>query len=494
MNNGKYAVLNSHMIGASHVAKGLACEDYSQSYLDDRIAIAVISDGHGDKNCFRSAAGAKIACQAAISTILQIKDYSELKISPDRVITEIEKNIIKKWNDLVLEDVQTNPIQDADLVGLSDDVVGMLKEGRRLQKIYGCTLIVTCILDDFWFGIQVGDGKCVCISENGLYSQPVPWDNVGCLGNRSTSICDSRAFDSFRYAYGNDIPVASFVASDGVDESFDENGLNKCYYSLSAWAKTLSEEELSTNFSQLLERISNGGSGDDVSISGIVSLQKEVKKPVATSEQVAAKMEEILDAVKEIEGRYVELRDKDTEINNDISVIEQEIKNLEKEIADKKNMISEKSIERENIRKNYISISEQYKEMIDQLEVAKNRKKQVDDYWRELGVEVTDTSAIEGYRPIEIDTREPFETKTEELPDISKELDELEQEKKTNDVRMDSQEVRQEGDIIPEKIPENMSDSQDERKIFLADKQPIESKKTEEYKKTGLFGNLFRKG
>ena len=45
MKNGKYAVINSHMRGASHIAKGMDCEDYSDVYLDDKIAIAV-TDGN----------------------------------------------------------------------------------------------------------------------------------------------------------------------------------------------------------------------------------------------------------------------------------------------------------------------------------------------------------------------------------------------------------------------------------------------------------------
>lgn len=490
MKNGKYSVLHSHMRGASHVAKGLECEDYSDSYLDDNIAIAVISDGHGDKNCFRSADGAKYACQVAISTVLQIRDYSELKASPDRVITEIEKNIILAWNDLVLRDFQERPITESDLEGLNDDAVAMLREGRRIQKIYGCTLIMICILDDFWFGIQVGDGKCVCVSDNGLYSQPIPWDNVGCVGNRSTSICDSRAFDSFRYAYSTNIPVASFVASDGVDESFDENGLNKCYYSLAAWANAISDEELDTNFTQLLERISNGGSGDDVSISGIVSLQKEIKKPVATSEQVAEKMKEILDTLKEIEGRYIELRDRDKEIYAEITKAEREIEELEKEIEEKKNSISDKKAEKDSVRKNYINVSEQYREISNQFNVAKERKKQVDDYWKGLGVTTTDTSAVEKYEPVEIEDGVADGSDIERVnSEVAKPTEEMTQELKSGAT---VQGVGNNEPIIPDNTDQSAHQEKNDGDIL--NKQEKQPDVAGSYKKPGLFGNLFRKG
>ena len=64
-----YIVFNKHHIGASHINKGAPCEDFSASFIDNLMAIAVISDGHGDKNCFRSAKGAQIACEAAIDVL-----------------------------------------------------------------------------------------------------------------------------------------------------------------------------------------------------------------------------------------------------------------------------------------------------------------------------------------------------------------------------------------------------------------------------------------
>lgn len=504
MKNGKYAVINSHMKGASHVAKGLDCEDYSDVYLDDKIAIAVISDGHGDKNCFRSAKGAFYACKSAISTVTELEDYGELKGSPDRVITELEKNIVLRWNESVLNDVQENPIQDSELEGLNEDAVSMLREGRRLQKIYGCTLIMACILDDFWFGIQVGDGKCVCVYENGLYSQPIPWDNVGCVGNRSTSICDSKAFENFRYVYGTDIPTAAFVASDGVDESFDENGLNKCYYSLAVWSKTLSDEELTTNFDKLLDRISNGGSGDDVSISGIVSMQKEVKKPVATSEQVAEKMGELFGTLKEVESRYIELRDQEADIDKTVSKVESEIAKLEKEIEEKKQSIEDKKLERDSIRRNLDNVSSQYRELTEQFKVAKERKKQVDDYWKSLGVAPTDTSEIEGYEPTEIserqhnDVMDSLVNAKENKTDANTVQKQVETDEQTNPAAIDNS---KDESTSQENEPENSAVGIAVQPVTPVIEQVVEQPKDKgdnppqgNYKKSGIFGNLFKKG
>ena len=61
-----YAAINAHHIGNMHIQKNLPCEDFSMSYEDDNMAIAVISDGHGDRNCFRSGKGAEIACETSV--------------------------------------------------------------------------------------------------------------------------------------------------------------------------------------------------------------------------------------------------------------------------------------------------------------------------------------------------------------------------------------------------------------------------------------------
>lgn len=104
-----------------------------------------------------------------------------LKKSPDRIITELEREIIREWNKGVTNDLGTNPINDNELNGLPEDAVEAIRAGHSLNKVYGCTLIMCVVIDGFWFGIHIGDGKCVVAMNNGLYTQPIPWDEVGCV-------------------------------------------------------------------------------------------------------------------------------------------------------------------------------------------------------------------------------------------------------------------------------------------------------------------------
>ena len=424
----EYLVFNAHRIGASHISKGLECEDYSLSYIDDNVAIAVISDGHGDKNCFRSARGAQLACETAIQLTRNICSSEEgvkaVIDSPDRIICELEKSIIFNWNRSVLKDIESNPISDAELSNLDDNVVEAIKSGKRLQKVYGCTLILNVFLRGFWFGIHVGDGKCVCVYENGLYAQPIPWDEEGCVGNRSTSLCDSKAFQKFRYVYGYDVPVAVFVGSDGVDESFDDNGINKCYFSLASWVKSLSAEELKARADELLEKISHGGSGDDVSIACIVSKAKEIKKPISTSKQVAEKMEELYTMLTGAEDRCNELVAMSKDLTANIERYNKEIAELEASLNEKKEALESKKVELESVERNLASMQSQLAPMIKQFEDAKGIKKQVDEYWSRLGVEPYDNSTVMNYVPSEtmrIKESEPAENAEPADSDSSKE-------------------------------------------------------------------------
>lgn len=406
-----YIAYSAHQIGASHRSRNLPCEDFSANYMDEKIAVAVVSDGHGDTNCFRSAKGAEIACTVAIDKVKEVlcgeEALAALKCSPDRVITELEKCIIHNWNEKVVNDARRRPFTDAEYEGLDEHVVLTLKSGSKQQKVYGCTLLMCVFTEGFWFGIQVGDGKCVACAPNGLYSQPIPADNDGCVGNRSTSICSSNAFEQFRYCYGTEIPVAVFAASDGVDESFDENGLNKCYYTLASWLRTLPENDYRKNIDELLGRISRGGSGDDVSIACIVNRKAEVKKPYATSSQVADKMYELFSMLKDAEGRYAALSEKQKETDEGKRKLEEEAAGLEKLLSDKKLVLEDKRRELESIEKNIESITAQLRQITGQFANAKETKRKVDEYWKQLGVEIYDNSEVMNYEPVLSAAKEP---------------------------------------------------------------------------------------
>ena len=103
---------------------------------------------------------------------------------------------------------------------------------------------------------------------------PVPVDEK-CFLNLTTSLCDEQAIDNIRHFFSDTVPAAVLVGSDGIDDCFA--GAEKLYgfyrVILSSF-KEKDEETAKTELIDYLPRLSEKGSGDDISI-GMVA-DKEV--------------------------------------------------------------------------------------------------------------------------------------------------------------------------------------------------------------------------
>lgn len=53
-------------IGASHIKKGTVCQDFSASVETEKYKLAVVSDGHGGADYFRSDRGSRFAALSLI--------------------------------------------------------------------------------------------------------------------------------------------------------------------------------------------------------------------------------------------------------------------------------------------------------------------------------------------------------------------------------------------------------------------------------------------
>ena len=87
--------------------------------------------------------------------------------------------------------------------------------------------------------------------------------------NKTTSLCDSTAIDEFRYCFqGNgEFPIAVFLGSDGMDDSFgaDENLVN-FYVQIAKEIVQTDRENVVSEIEQTLPQLSKIGSKDDMSI------------------------------------------------------------------------------------------------------------------------------------------------------------------------------------------------------------------------------------
>lgn len=255
--------------GESHLHDGRVCQDSSASFSDECGTVAVVSDGHGGCDYVRSQIGSAMACEAAVKNIRRLFENispEAFLAEPDMMLTQLEAAIINDWNESVRSHYEANPFTEEELDCVSEKAGAAYFSGHRIERAYGATLIAAAVTRDYWFGIQIGDGKCAAFDEAGICTQPIPWDEK-CFLNKTTSICGSDALRDFRHFYSEKIPTAVFMGSDGIDDSFKNEEDMYDFYKTILYAFSISDYTQAVDeLKAYLPRLSKEGSADDVSI------------------------------------------------------------------------------------------------------------------------------------------------------------------------------------------------------------------------------------
>ena len=258
--------------GSSHILTGRPCQDYAASQYTKDYAIGIVADGHGSNKHFRSERGSKFAVEVTM-TILQefLSSTRNMTLLPNGDWQkQIAASVISHWNDRIEVDKTTEPFTGEELQSLKDSERQQIEDGKW-QSAYGTTLIAIVRTKECFFGLQIGDGKCVVADSNGNPSQPIPWDDK-CFLNQTTSLCDSDAVNLFRFVYQTEnLPIAAFVASDGVDDTYPMD--ERLYEFYRAVWKMFRDDPKGAkdDLQSFLPKMSEQGSHDDISIAGIIS-------------------------------------------------------------------------------------------------------------------------------------------------------------------------------------------------------------------------------
>lgn len=365
--------INKTVRGHLHKVRDIPCEDYSGSYgdVDGRYFIAAIADGHGDKACFRSSTGSKSAVEIAID---QLKDLAEVALSEDlektsfplieqlkypkgvqMILKGLTDRIISKWYEFVTEDLTNNPPTDEEYESIGDRA-DSYRSGERLEHIYGTTLIAALWLPEFLILIQQGDGRCDVFYADGSINQPIPWDSR-CHENVTTSLCDIDVDTSIRHCVidlSQKKVVACFLGSDGVEDSFpdpDENqaGTHYFYQKLAIAIDGMDKSSAEAYLDDLLPGFSERGSGDDVSVAGLIhndAIQvllpdyAEAVRTFETSEQVRALEAKIISKQRKhsiLQRKFTESKADVEQCNQSVQICQGRITRLTQELEDLRN-------------------------------------------------------------------------------------------------------------------------------------------------------------
>lgn len=288
-----YDTFHRTVRGYLHVMKEIPCEDYSDSYSEEsgRFHIAAVADGHGDSSCMRSATGSRAAVEIARECLKEFAHHvigdhgvessrslcEELAMAKyrERVLKQLTNTIISRWFSFVKEDISENPLSEDEL-GMAGEYEETYRRGERLEHVYGTTLLAALMLPEYLILIQQGDGHCDVFYEDGV-EQPIPWDDR-CFENMTTSMCDEDVVTGIRSCVielkGRNV-IACYLGSDGVEDSFrNMEGTHMFYRGLTCSLIEMGQARFGDYLKEMLPDFSRQGSGDDVSISGIVDMEK----------------------------------------------------------------------------------------------------------------------------------------------------------------------------------------------------------------------------
>lgn len=294
------------VIGNLHIKNGIICEDYSASFSaeNNRYHIAIVADGHGSRSCFRSAFGAKKVTEVAFDclqelaeTVLASEDeenrfYKEKFLNHrDRKTTlrQLTDTIIARWHNCVLEDYESTPPSLEEM----GEFAAEYQNGENVSHIYGTTVIAALWLPMYLILLQQGDGRCDVFYENSTVNQPIPWDSR-CEDTVTTSMCDDDVMDSFRthvVDLSAEPVIACYLGTDGVEDAYRDTyealggchvlmgGVHTFYKDLTCEIAARDAKDFEAYLDIMLPefsalgRFSRCGSGDDVSVAGIVDIE-----------------------------------------------------------------------------------------------------------------------------------------------------------------------------------------------------------------------------
>lgn len=379
--------------GYNHTRINKVCEDASDFYDDEKMHICVVADGHGSDNYPRTEYGSKFAVDAAIKNVIEFVNTAE----KSQVINDAENNfermyqlaksILRSWYESVEEDYNKKPFTEKELEKVSDKYKNRYLseniEERKVEKAYGCTLIIYVITDDYSFGMQIGDGKCVLIDENGQFLEPIPWDD-DCQLNVTTSICDDDAIDEFRFYISDKIPTAVFVGSDGIDDSYaNDEELYALYRSILKIFIEHGDEVGKSEIREYLPVLTKRGSGDDVSM-GLIINQKRAKS-ISSVFEMQIEVFKLTEELQDKKHKKDIVTEKALRLSSRIKkwkdIVEIPSEEQREEVVQVNDLIEEEhnlSIQIQEIEKKLVNLSENQKNInfVDEADIHKSNKQQ----------------------------------------------------------------------------------------------------------------------
>lgn len=177
----------------------------------------------------------------------------------------LPRALVRNWSEAVDEHLKTDPLSpEGQLIGES-------------SIAYGTTLLVAAVTERFICYLQLGDGDILTVNDRGDVSRPLAKDER-LLGNETTSLCAANAWRDFRVNFQpltQSHPALVLLTTDGYPNSFrDESGFFKVGSDLLEMIRERGLERVEADLAGWLLDSTRAGSGDDVTLGILSSLDK----------------------------------------------------------------------------------------------------------------------------------------------------------------------------------------------------------------------------
>jgi serine/threonine protein phosphatase PrpC len=276
-----WQVVGQSVRGAVHERNGLPNQDaicWLPASGQGSSMVLALADGHGGARYSRSHIGAAIAVEKSAELVHDFlnsqTNVDNLSLIKDATKQWLPRALVRKWVEVVSEHLNAEPLSDAELRSLGFD--GVL-DTEHAVVAYGATLLVTAITDSFIIYLQLGDGEILTVSESGEVTRPLKKDDR-LLGNQTTSLCMPDAWQDFRISFQpltRSHPALILLTTDGYPNSFlHESGFFKVGSDLLNIIRGDGLATVNDNLARWLTDSSQAGSGDDITLGVLCSLDK----------------------------------------------------------------------------------------------------------------------------------------------------------------------------------------------------------------------------
>lgn len=198
--------------GASHEVAGTANQDAFATLSVGEVTAAAVADGHGHRDHFRSAQGARLAADLAVNFMTAAaRSVDDPRALHQALKEQVGPDVVRDWRQRVLDHASSTPFSEAAterLIGSGDEAV---------LRAYGTTLIALVGTSTAVGFAQIGDGDAIAVFGDGDVVRPLPEDPK-LDGVYTTSLSQRNACESLRVAaldLGEREVKVAFAVTDG---------------------------------------------------------------------------------------------------------------------------------------------------------------------------------------------------------------------------------------------------------------------------------------